>query len=126
MQALQIELCPEDRARLDAILAALQGTVTTLTASQAETAQEATKETISAPVKAKAEKATEAKQTSAPTPEELPTVTVEDLQALVGKAISLGKKNEAKAVIQAYSPKISGVPADKRAEAYAKLKQICE
>ena len=126
------ELCQEDRNRLDTLIAIgleLVGKHSTdvQPAAPAETQQNAA-ETANAPTAETAhpvgaevpwgEPASEA-----PTEEPVHEVTPEELLAMVQKlaAPGTGKRDKAKAIVQAYGAKVSDVPDDKRAECMDKL-----
>lgn len=129
MNTITIELCTEDRARLDAILAALQKAsprcdncvrmVKDLCAQNdaPEAPQEPTEEepTNTQP---EPEKPTEAKpENESPAPE----VTVEDIRSKVLQLTGAGKKDEVRAIVKEYAEKVGDIPADKRAEVLERL-----
>lgn len=138
-----IELCAEDRARLDRIIGLLTESIAPSTAPAAKEepkkvtnaadavkamenfakgAAEPTQETIAfdAPTTEplKEEKPTE--------PKKAPPVSVQEVQALVIKLcqISDAKKTAAREVVNAYAMKVSDIPADKLPEAYKRLKAL--
>lgn len=107
---LTVELCAEDRARLDAILAALQSVGTPFSppvpSQPVETAHETHDE--SAPV------------TSGPEPEQ-PAQDTQDgaetqhathgmVQDLVITLASWGHKSEAREIVQRFAPRVSAIP----------------
>jgi cell division septation protein DedD len=112
-----VELCAEDRARLDNILEAL-------------TRQERPAEH---PVETFAE-ALQAPETTTPTePEkpavaeaepEAPAVTRDELQAFVLQLCAAGKNTEARAIVREYAARVSLIPEDKLAEAMTKLRKL--
>lgn len=130
MNTITIELCTEDRARLDAILAALQkasprcdncvklvNDLCNAKDSAPEAPQEPTEEepTNTQP---EPEKPTEAKpENESPAPE----VTVEDIRSKVLQLTGAGKKDEVRAIVKEYAEKVGDIPADKRAEVLEKL-----
>lgn len=134
MNNITIELCAEDRARIDNLTTALErfhdvGAIK-LTPEQT-TSMASPAEQVSEPQPAAASVPT---ATPAPTPEpvEEPTaatepakeVTVEELRAKVMRLINAGKKDATRAVITSYAPNVTDVPADKRAEVLEKLNEL--
>jgi hypothetical protein len=138
---LTVELCAEDRARLDNILAAVENSnpltrAATAITNMAKAAQDA----------ATAEAAQNAPQTVEPEkPNENPpwektpatpepatpakpekTVSEEELRSLVQELIAAGKRDAVFGIIQKYAAKVSAVPADKRPEAMAQLQAVKE
>lgn len=102
-----VELCQEDRARLDAILDALQKKhdtepVEPETLPEQETPEE---EPDPNPMEEKA----------------APKYTHADLMMRVTSLIQNGKKAEAKTIVTEYAPSVSAVPADKIDEVMEKL-----
>lgn len=147
MNTITIELCAEDRARLDKIIEALEyskprcDTCLSLIhdiskgTGAPEAAPEATDEPNPKQTPAKVEKPAEVKPENAeaspvtipddPTPDEdIPVVTSADIQKKVIALASAGKKEEVKAIVNAYAEKVSLIPADKYAEVYAKLEAL--
>lgn len=141
MNTIIIELCPEDRARLDKILAALEnrpnceGCV-----SSAIKAYDAVKEEAQTPATSAQEPAEAPKEESrpeAPATEETPTAATEqataeavtvplaDLQNLVVALARKGLKDKVRDVVNEYGvERVSQIPEDKRAEAVEKLKAL--
>ena len=119
MNTITIELCAEDRARLDKILAALENRPSCESCVDTVTALvEAIEENEPAPAAP-----TEAQQEELFKPEPAPTVEYKtaDIQQKVVSLSAAGKKAEVKAIIQEYAEKVSGVPADKYGEVMARL-----
>ena len=137
MNNITIELCAEDRARIDNLtmeLAALRHTLTETQEVapnplplQVPTPQEAeTPEQPLPPVEEpkteepKAEEPkTEAPKQAAPEPAPTPAapeVTVADLQAKVVQLVNAGKKAETREIILKYAQNVGSIPAEKRAE----------
>ena len=139
---ITIELCPEDRARLDRLAEALEKRVTqeapvntegvdTLNRKLGETLARAS-EPVEAP-----KNATGAAEASTPTTtppkEETPkdekpaqpatekTVNQKDIRALYVTLCSKSKKKEAQAIILPYATAITAIPDDKCQEVYDKL-----
>lgn len=130
MTTLTIELCAEDRARLDGILEALtkhncKGCV--------EAAVNYTAAQMAAPV-APVEPATkdheEPKAEPAPEPEQpavkedAPAVTLSDIQQKVVTLSAAGKKAEVRDIITAYASRVSAIPEDKVGEVWQKLTEL--
>ncbi len=119
---ITIELCAEDRARLDAILAALTHTHDTATEA-AERPQETAEETtqpLTPPQEKKPEKTAPAPSDSEPEQ----TVSRADVQRLVVDLSAAGKKAEVKEIVMAYADRVSAITEDKLAEVYAKLSEL--
>lgn len=125
-----IELCAEDRARLDKILEALIGATTLKPVLQtkpvAPIAPAETKTEEPAPVKKEEPKKEEPapvepeKPAAAPVPE----VTTAELQSKVVKLVSAGKKDEARGIVMEYAKSVSDIPAEKRAEVMERLNAL--
>lgn len=130
-----LELCQEDRNRLDTLIAiglelTKKNVYDVQPVAPAETQQNAAEaEILPAPESAHpvdaalpwGEPASEA-----PAKEPAKEVTAEELLALVQKlaAPGSGKRDKAKAIVQAYGAKVSDVPADKRQECMDKLIEL--
>lgn len=132
MNTITIELCAEDRARLDNILAALKD-MTLTPCFEAEPLKPFPQEEQTQEAPAPAEEpqnsagtpqnsAGTPQEAPAPTPAEtVPEVDTATLQSKVVQLVNAGKRDEAKAIILEYAPCVSQVPAEKRAEALARL-----
>lgn len=129
---ITIELCAEDRARLDRLTAALEQRVTQVAPVTLDPIQQRLSATIEA-----AEKSTEAEEeTPTPTtttpaeetpteeknePQE-PTITKEQIQQkVIQLCAKADKKAKAREVVNAYAPRISDIPEDKLDEVWKKL-----
>lgn len=104
---ITIELCTEDRARLDRILEALERKFTTVVIEP--TAEEGT------PI----EKVEEV--TPPPVAEIERKVDRAELRAKVIELSAKGLKAEARDIVQSYAPTVASVPEDKITECYNKL-----
>ena len=136
MNHISIELCAEDRARLDTIISLLSAQVEIemkVPKTTGKTAQEAPKEESRATTQAepKATPVAEIKPQGVkeeapaePKAETAPHVSLEQLQGLVVKLATNGKKVEARELVFAYAKSVTDVPAEKRAELYAKLQKL--
>lgn len=129
MNTITIELCAEDRARLDSLLAKLDrrigefipsGEVHTDYGYKAQGVEHATQD-----------EAAEAKLEEIPEPysepcpfETAPAVTRADVQQKVVALSAAGKKAEVRDIIHAYAVKVSGIPEDKLAEVMGKLNAL--
>lgn len=145
---ITIELCAEDRARLDRVAAALEVLVKLNTAtakipepddiqkalaeqvaksektpkqSPVETAGEAKTETPATP---QPEAEMTAVEEPAPVAEEKPAPTTAELQQKVIALVNKGKKAEVAAIVKSYAATVSGIPEDKRAECMDKLNAL--
>lgn len=124
---ITIELCAEDRARLDGILEALtqhncKGCV--------EAAVNYTTAQMAAPVEPVAEAKEEPKAEPAPEPEQpavkedAPAVSLSDIQQKVVTLSAAGKKAQVRDIITAYASRVSAIPEDKVNEVWAKLAEL--
>lgn len=142
MNNITIELCAEDRARIDNLTAALEKfhDVVTIkltpekTQRMADLAEQAG-ETLKPEPVAEAPKAEPTPEPAAeapkveepkaePTAEPAKEVTVEELRAKVMQLINAGKKDATRAIITSYAPNVTEIPADKRAEVLKKLNKL--
>ena len=127
MNKITIELCTEDRARIDALFQELVNVRRLLAGAETE-APKAEAPKAAEPVKpAEAPKAEAPKQAApepapaAPAPKteaapEAPEVTVAELQAKVVELVNAGKKAETREIILKYAQNVGSIPAEKRAE----------
>lgn len=129
MNTITIELCAEDRARLDSLLAKLDRCIGEFIPSgEAHTdygykAQGVEYATQDEAAEAKLEEIPE--PYSEPCPfETAPAVTRADVQQKVVALSAAGKKAEVRAVVNAYAAKVSGIPEDKLAEVLEKLNAL--
>lgn len=137
MNTITIELCAEDRARLDKLATALanlaedirdnkpccESCVKTVLATTGNIPEKA------APIKEEPKE--EEPTTEAPTPEapvkeepkeEAPTVTKSDVQQKVMSLVAIpAKKAEVRSIINLYANRVSDIPEDKLAEVYGLL-----
>lgn len=144
-----VELCPEDRARIDKLTEAL----TALASAKAEAVKtlhhdsknddidQMLKKALHLPTEESPKNAPEAPEvldhptlnpfpetptaaeepSEAPTEEAEPTVTME---MLTNKALTLsanGKRDQVKEIVHVYAPKVTALPEDKWVEVYKKL-----
>ena len=135
MNNITIELCAEDRARLDRVadlLEKLSGSSGFIHFDPA--ALPPAPKTVEAPTSAqpKVEKPTETEQPSqedggdwlAPTDDDAPAVELTDLQQLIIQLANAGKQAELRKVIFKYAERVTQIPEDKYGEVYAKLKKL--
>ena len=128
---ITMELCTEDRERLDNVIKALQA----IAAGQAPSV-EPKKAPAQANTPAQPKQPTQAatapqvEQDVAPWDEEPPTqteptVTMEDIQHLiVTLATTQGKKAEAREIVRDYADRVTEIPADKWDVVYRRLKKL--
>ena len=118
---MTVELCAEDRARLDKILEALSGRQTgqPVVAPAPEPIQEQRAELEKTPEPETPAEVTE----DLPMGEPIEEVKPEDILSLVQKlaAPSVGKREACKAIIKKYADNVSSIPADKRREVMDQL-----
>ena len=129
MNHITIELCTEDRARLDQIIEALKNAhprcdrcvqlVNDL--SHAEKPTEAPEAPTPEQTQPEPETSTEDKDENN---SKAPEVTVEDIRSKVLALTAAGKKEELKAIVKEYAPKVSEIPTDKLAEVLKKLNAL--
>ena len=129
MNTITIELCAEDRARLDSLLAKLDRCIGEFIPSgeghtdygyKSQGVEYATQD-----------EAAEAKLEEIPEPysepcpfETAPAATRADVQQKVVALSAAGKKEKVRAVVNAYAAKVSGIPEDKLAEVLEKLNAL--
>lgn len=137
------ELCPEDRARVDRLTAALEALQPTtfhvddpIQKALAEQVAKSEKNPAQSPAEpagaAKAETPAtpqpEAEQPTAaepdPVAEAKPAPTVAELQQKVIALVNKGKKADVSAIVKSYAATVSGIPEDKRAEVLDKLNAL--
>lgn len=127
---ITIELCAEDRARLDRLTAALESAnkpkiiaeETIVTLEDYGTPETATE----TPQKADEADGVQTTQPETETPKEVekpatPTATVEDLRSKYMSLAATPKREQARMLIKLYAEKISDIPEDKRDEVLEKL-----
>lgn len=126
MNTITIELCKEDRKRLDDILTALAVAILKPEEVQKARTEQAAEAQAPAQEAAKPEpEATAPQQEESPAePTEWPPVTRADIQQLVVQLSAAGKKAEVKEIVTAYAPRVSGIPEDKFVEVWQKLTSI--
>lgn len=131
MNTITIELCQEDRDRLDKILAALEAghdckncvdavteAMDTLAAAEIEPQANENEEKEQEP--AEPEKAPEIEEQEP----DAPTVTKEDIQRKVVELSAAGKKVQVREIVTAYAKKVSDLPEDKLVEVWYKLIEL--
>lgn len=144
MNLITIELCAEDRERIDRLTAALEAQAPkpcqvefgpdSVTVKPAITAApemfekapepvETTEPTTTAPEAVKEPKAPEIKATK-PTKDPAPQVSKADVQKKVVDLASKGKKDQVKGIVTQYATKVSDIPEDKLAEVLDKLNAL--
>lgn len=139
MNNITIELCTEDRARIDALFQELVNVRRLLAGAETEAPKAETPQELSrTPKAAEPVKPAEAPKTEAPKQEapkqaapepapaapapkteaapEAPEVTVAELQAKVVELVNAGKKAETREIILKYAQNVGSIPAEKRAE----------
>lgn len=121
MNKITIELCTEDRARIDALFQELVNVRRLLAGAETEAPQAETPKAeapkAAEPVKpAEAPKAEAPKQAAPEPAPAAPEVTVAELQAKVVELVNAGKKAETREIILKYAQNVGSIPAEKRAE----------
>lgn len=131
-----VNLSAEDRARLDNIISLLSAQVemaVKVPKTAPKSTQEAPKEESQVTTQPEPKEAPaaeiepqEVKEEAPATPatQQAPAVSLEQLQGLVVKLATNGKKVEARELVFAYAKSVTDVPAEKRGELYAKLQKL--
>lgn len=102
MNTITIELCAEDRARLDRIIAGLEAKQASAPEAIAEVASLEAEAAPSGPV----------------------SVTLSDIQQKVVALSAAGKKAQAREIVKAYAERVTLLPEDKYAEVMDKLSAL--
>lgn len=126
MNTITIELCAEDRARLDAIIEGLKANKPNCKGCVENAIRMvAPAETIANPIIEDPVPEAPAAEAPAPAPEVKP-VSLAEFQKAVTQVCAKGpeQKQAAKEIINKYACSVSAVPEDKRAEAMAELEKI--
>lgn len=138
---VKVELCDEDRARLDKILEALtskncQDCVTSVTKYVAAEVGQAAEHPVADPFPEpepapepapEPEAPAEPEPIEAPEPgTEAPTVSQSDVQKLVVELSAAGMKEQVREIVTEYAARVSLIPEDKLAEAWARLTALNE
>lgn len=115
-----LELCTEDRARLDRILAALENNGTPVAAPVAEPEKTTQKAPEAEP------QVNTQPEPEAPKAEEKPTpkVTKDEIRAKVVSLVNAKKKDQVFAIIKAHAESVTDLPEDKLAEVMAQLTKL--
>ena len=115
MNTIVFELCAEDRARMDNILAALRE-LSTPKVEEVKPEQHPVADPFPAPTEVAA---------PAETARTIPAdIKVEEVQAKVVALSAAGKKDAVRAIVKSYAEKVSDIPADKRGEVWVKLCEL--
>lgn len=131
---VNVELCKEDRERLDKILTALQSLHCETcvqsalsyyqagqTAEPVAPAQPAAPATPEAPAAPAAEPEPVKAEEPAAAPAPAPVHTKADIQRKVVELSAAGKKDKVREIVTAYAAKVSAIPDDKVDEVWDKL-----
>lgn len=141
---ITIELCAEDRARIDRLTVALEARVKQAEQIMADMADDPKPVIIYGAQEAPAESPTEAAgaaeaetpatpqpeaepaDTAEPDPvaEAKPAPTTQELQQKVIALVNKGKKADVSAIVKSYAATVSGIPEDKRAECMERLNAL--
>ena len=111
MNTITIELCAEDRARLDSILEQLRQLNQMPAVFDGKEPEK------------KQQTATKQEPKQEPKQESAPTIQLTDLQTLVQELASpgSGKRDKVKALVKGYAERVSLIPQDKWPEVYEAL-----
>lgn len=134
MNVITIELCAEDRARLDNLRATLDrmirsATPETATVEHHDDAQpEEPAEVNTVPAEQEAPAEVEPEPEKAPEPQPEPVkVDKSAIQKMVVALSGKGKKEAVRSIVLAYgNTKVSDIPADKLTEVWTKLTKLAE
>lgn len=135
MNKITIELCAEDRARLDKLAEVIEAMTTPqapqILGESAEPEKEAQHPAEMEPTPFPEDTAPwEPVQTTEPEPEPAaetaPAVTHKDIAKLVIDLAGAGKKEDVKNIVTAYALKVSDIPEDKLAEVHQQLSALKE
>ena len=120
MNAIPIELCQEDRARIDKVIELLTLSTGQRCQSCADAVQQAFTETN--PVEFTKDTPAEEKPAEpAQEADTAPQVSKADIQQKVIQLSAAGKKAQVREIVTAVATKVSDIPEDKLAEVWAKL-----
>lgn len=126
MNTISIELCAEDRARLDKLITGLAAIISQgvpCYGGEPKGLSNAVAREITANQHPVSEPFEELPQET-PVPFEAPKVDRADIQRKVVELSAAGKKAEVRAIVMAYADKVSGIPEDKLAEVYGLLREL--
>ena len=134
MNHITIELCAEDRARLDRLAELLEKQLPptvhmNLGAPKQEAPQDMTPEAVTNEVQAVVDvPAAEPTPEPKPAPVEKPKTTHADVMAMLQPMLAPGSKKRATAreIVLAYAPKVSAIPADKLDEVLGRLQALAD
>ena len=125
MTNITIELCTEDRARIDRLTEALEAM------AQNQPRQLYAIDLGSAPENNAQDVEAATPEQTQPEPEKpaeaenaAPAVTVGDIRSKVLTLTGAGKKDEVRAIVKEYAEKVGDIPADKCAEVLEKLNAL--
>lgn len=136
MNNITIELCAEDRARLDKLTQAIEAMTTPqapqILSQSAEPEKESKHPAEMEPTpfaeniepQAPASPMPTTEPDPAPVDEDAPAVTHKDIAKLVIELAGAGKKDKVQEVVYAYAVKVSDIPEDKLAEVYKQLSAL--
>lgn len=144
MNTITIELCAEDRARLDKLFNALTNLSEDIRANKPccesciKTVLAATGNAPTKDAPGKEEPATDAPSPEAPAPEapapeapvkdepkeEAPTITRADVQQKVVSLAATNKKAKVREIVNRYANRVSEIPESKLAEVYGRLTDL--
>lgn len=123
MNAIPIELCQEDRARIDKVIELLTLSTGQRCQSCADAVQEAF--TATKPIEFTKDTPEEEKPAEpAQEPETAPQVSKADIQQKVIQLSAAGKKAQVREIVTAVATKVSDIPEDKLAEVWAALNAL--
>lgn len=125
MNTITIELCQEDRARLDKIIEALEQTrvmpAEVPAVEQEKPQPEPSPETEEQEPAEEAVKAVNEETAPEPVEEPAKVVTLADIQKKVVELSAAGKKAEVRDIITKYANRVSAIPAEHTAEVWNQL-----
>lgn len=129
MNTITIELCAEDRARLDKILEALTAQPIKEAIAVVEVQPQVLEQTNTdtptpeEPIPDRTPDTEEPQANKAPAQADAPQITMEQIQQKVVQLVASGADMKAKVreIVHAYAPRVSDLPEDKYGEIWDKL-----
>lgn len=123
MNAIPIELCQEDRARIDKVIELL----TLSTGQRCQSCADAVQQAFTEQPPVEFTKDTPAEEKPAEPVQEattVPQVSKADIQQKVIQLSAAGKKAQVREIVKAVATKVSNIPEDKLAEVWAALNAL--
>lgn len=128
MNTITIELCADDRARIDRLTEALLANTIKAMEAPALAEAPAPAEPVQLELVTEEKPVEDAAPWEGPEEPELPKYTADDVRAKVQKLASpaMGKRDAVKKIVEEYAPSVRLIPEDKYPEVMAKLTALEE